>query len=752
MNREGDAMMWLRRSGVMAIAVLVVASMRLGRLAAEPTPMSPHSVQELVAKVKPSIVVITFAGRDQERAGLGAGFIVDADGLIATNLHVIGEARPVAVQLHDGRKFDVVAIEASERQQDLAVLRIAANNLPALPLGNSDDLKEGQGIVALGNPLGLERSVVTGVLSGRRDMDGRPMLQIAMPIERGNSGGPILDLDGRVHGLVTLKSLKTNNLGFAVPINLLKPLLDKPNPIAIDKWLTIGVIDPEEWTALPGGRWSQRSGRIHGQGQGRGLGARCLCLSKEEPPAEPYEVAVAVKFEPWDGAAGLVFAADGGDRHYGFYPSNGELRLSRFDGPDVYSWTVLDQVRSTHLRKDDWNRLRVRIEADRIRCYVNDQLVIESRDRGLRGGKVGLCKFRQTDAEFRDFQTAMEIVAPTADVEAVAKVAEAAKDLPLRGEPTETVIAAVDAAGPLALDLLEQQAREFEQRAAKLRHLSTAVHDRRIRTEFAKVTFGPDGQIDLLRGALLISAADNPDLNVDAYLHEVDRIARRIRSRLPEKPTDADKLAAIKRDLFEEQGFHGSRQDYNHRANSYLNEVLDDREGLPITLAVLFIEIARRLELPVAGIGLPRHFVVRHMPQDGPGVILDVFERGSEMTVADAKAKVASLGETEWDDRFLEPATNRSILVRMLRNLFGNARDAEEPTRMLRYAELVLILTPDSAADRFYRAALCLQLRKFPQALADAEWLREQQPEGLSREAIEELSRTIRQQAAREEP
>ena len=242
------------------------------------SPMTSTTMQDLVARVKPSVVVVTFSGRENDRQGLGSGFVVSSDGLIATNLHVIGEARPISVQLSDGRKFDVIAIEATERHHDLALLRIDAKDLPALPLGNSDELKDGEAIVAIGNPLGLERSVVAGVLSGRREVDGRTMLQIAMPIERGNSGGPVLDLEGRVHGLVTLKSLKTDNLGFAAPVNQLKPLIEKPNPVAMAKWLTIGVLDPDLWKPLPGGRWRQRAGRVQVDGRGGGLGGRCVCL------------------------------------------------------------------------------------------------------------------------------------------------------------------------------------------------------------------------------------------------------------------------------------------------------------------------------------------------------------------------------------------------------------------------------------------------------------------------------------------
>jgi len=705
-------------------------------------PAMAKTVEQLVAQAKPSIVVITFDGRDGERQGLGTGFVVDAKGLVATNLHVIGEARPIRVQLADGRKFDVVSVEATERHHDLALLKIAADNLPALALGNPDELQEGQALVAIGNPLGLDRSVVTGVLSGRREIDGRSMLQIAMPIERGNSGGPVLDLHGRVQGIITLKSLKTENLGFAASVNQLKPLLEQPNPIPMEKWLTIGVLDPEDWTPLFGGRWKQRAGRILVEGLGSGFGGRCVCLSTQPIPAKTYEVAVRVKFSPAEGAAGLVFHADGKDRHYGFYPSNGELRLSRFEGPDVYAWTVLHQVRSSKLSADGWNALKVRIESDRILCYLNDELVIESRDTGLTTGRVGLCKFRQTEAEFRGFQVAESIPPQEPSTDVATRIGETAAGLRLDRPADATIVSALAADGPAALAALEQEARKLEQRARRVRDLALTVHERRVLEQFRSVVEQPEAEMDLLRGALLIAALDNPDLDIVPYVHEVDRIARRIKTRLPENATDADKLAALQRDLFDEQGFHGSRHDYDNRANSYLNEVLDDREGLPITLSVLFIEIARRLDTPVVGVGLPGHFIVRHQPADGPATLIDPFERGKELTVADAKAKVTETGRP-WDDEYLAASPPRAILVRMLRNLFSEARDKEDTGRMRRYTDVVLLLQPGSVQDRFYRAVLCLQEQNLTQAQADVEWLQGQNSPDVPRRAIEDLSRAI---------
>src|SRR5262249_51447336 len=151
----------------------------------------------------------------------------------------------------------------------------------------------------------------------------------------------------------------------AVAVSDLKTLTGKPNPVPLERWLTIGAIDRGQWEPLFGARWQQRAGRILVDGPGSGFGGRSLLLAQGEPPPLPYELAVTVKLDDEAGAAGLVFHSDGGQRHYGFYPSNGRLRLSRFEGPDVFSWHVLAEKPSEHYRPGEWNCIKVRIETDR---------------------------------------------------------------------------------------------------------------------------------------------------------------------------------------------------------------------------------------------------------------------------------------------------------------------------------------------------------------------------------------------------
>ncbi len=706
-------------------------------LAAKP-PVN-KTVEELAAVAKKSVVVVTFTGRDGQNQGLGAGVIISDDGLIATNLHVIGEARPIRVELQDGRKFDVTAIHATERSQDLAVLKIDARNLPALPLGNSDDLQEGQAVVAIGNPLGLERSVVSGVLSGRRDIEGRSMLQIALPIERGNSGGPLLDLQGRVHGLLTLKSLKTENLGFAICINSLKPLLEKPNPIPMNRWLTIGAMDPDEWSVLPGGRWRQRAGQISVDGRGGGFGGRALCLSTQAVPAIPFEVGVQVKFTPGDGAAGLVIHSDGGDKHYGFYPSNGGVRLSRFDGPDVYSWAVLREARPKSLKKEGWNSLKIRVESNRILCYLNGELTFETNDSNYKSGQVGLCKFRQTEAEFKGFRVG-ETVEQRASDELVSRISKVIEGIGAEDVANAAAVQALAIEDTRVVDLLEEEAKALDLRAARVRKVAMDVNAARTIAEFQKVVKAE--KVDLIRGALLIAKLDNPELEMEGYIQEVERHVRQIKNVVAEEASEDVRLTALNRYLFEEQGFHGSRTDYDNRSNSYLNEVLDDREGLPITLSVLYIEIAKRLGLNVVGVGMPRHFLSRHEPKIGSPQLVDAFDRGRLLTAEDARAKFEELSDSPWKDSFLDSITPQATLERILRNLFGSASETHEVERMLRYTDAILVISPDSGPDHMYRGILSYQSERWQQARSEVEWL-SNHDSNVSRADIEKLARAI---------
>ena len=688
------------------------------------------SVAKLVERVKPSVVVVRFRGRNGKEAGLGSGFILSSDGMIATNRHVLGDGRAIEVQLEDGRVFPVTVVHASDRDLDLAVIKIDAKDLPALPLGDSSDLQQGQPVIAMGNPSGLANSVVAGLIAGRREIEGRSMIQLHIPIEPGNSGGPLLDLEGRVLGLLTLKSRVTAYLGYAMPVNDLQRLLDKPNPVPMSRWMTLGLINRTNWEILGAARWSQRAGRIQASGLGEWFGGRSLCLTRDLHDSFPLEVACEVKLGDESGAAGLAFHADGEDRHYGFYPTAGTLRLTRFDGPTVSTWKILEDIRTDAYRPGEWNRLRVRIDSNRVRCFVNGEQVIEHTRLSFDEGRIGLVKFRDTSAEFRRFQFGESIPVRFPTTQEIAQVTELIRDISIRRPPTEQLASDVIAVSPAASDALEEQARRLEQQADKLRQLATMVHVRDVQKKLTAELAQEDGG-DLLKASLLIASLDNRDIDVETYLRMAEGLASAVRKQIPEEANDTQQLAALNRVLFNENGFHGSRTNYYHRSNSYMNEVIDDREGLPITLSVLYMEVGRRAGVDVRGVGLPGHFVVGlaseldKIEDIATLKLIDVFEGGTPIEVGKWIDQFERQTGARFDREMLLPQSNRAIAERMLRNLWNVALGQEDRESMLRYSDTILRLDDSNAEQRWYRALLELQTGRVAEAIADADWLLE---------------------------
>ncbi|NOY00648.1 MAG: tetratricopeptide repeat protein [Verrucomicrobia bacterium] len=708
-------------------------------------------IEKLTKKSQPALVTITHSSREGTVRGTGTGFIISPDGLIATNLHVIGDGRPIQVELHDGTTYDATAIHAWDRRADIAIIKIdAKEKLQALDMGDSDEIKQGQAIVAFGNPRGLQFSVVNGVVSAIRKLEEDftieggvpdfPMIQVAIPIEMGNSGGPIVDLDGKVLGIVTIKSLVTPNLGFATPVNILKSMIDKPNPVPIKSWLTIGNLDPNQWQPIMGGEWKQHAGVITVDAYGGGFGGRTLCLSELSVPKPPYDIAVKVKLDDESGAAGLAFASDGDEVHYGFYPSNGQIRLTRFEGPDIYSWKILKQVKTDAYRPGEWNQIRARITDNKIICYVNGQIVMEVEDDTFRAGQAGLCRFRKPVAHFKGFHIGADLSEKPVPKELMTKLSKQINGYSRNGGDQRKIAAALASHVMPSKKLLTKKAEELEARALKLRHLTVMLHETDIQQRILKILSNDENKINLLEAGLLIAKLDNAELDIDGYLLEFDRLAASAQQTLSEEFSDLEKVARLGKFLFQENGFHGSRGEYYHRSNSYLNEVLDDREGIPITLSVVFIELARLLDIPhVYGISLPGHFVVGYRPSKNELQMFDTFQAGKAISKADAADLVRGTSGQVLDERALEASPKRQIIMRMLNNLIGLELNEKDSTKALPYLNLLLAIDPDRAPERFERSRVRFQADDRDGAIEDLQWMIDNEPAGVNIDMIRQL-------------
>jgi regulator of sirC expression with transglutaminase-like and TPR domain len=404
----------------------------------------------------------------------------------------------------------------------------------------------------------------------------------------------------------------------------------------------------------------------------------------------------------------------------------------------------LQQVRSPHYRLGEWNALKVRREPGKILCYVNGHLVNQSDDAALSEGKVGLAKFRDTKATFKDFQVGARLsspnVTPAANlVAAITRQLEGAAE-----KPEVDVLAALQTHPEASRTVLAERATQLETEASRLRHLALALNRHLVQSDLVKALQMPEEKIDLFQAALLISKLDNPDLDVESYRQQLDEMGRELAARLPRPSSQSARLNALTNYLFAENGFHGSRTDYHNRANSYVNDVLDDREGLPITLSILFLELGWRIGLTnIAGVSLPGHFMVKHVSVRGTDQLLDVFDGGKPVSRAEAAALVRSYTDEPLRDDQLQSATKREIIIRMLRNLLNLANRTGTSHDALRYLDVIVALAPDSALDRLARASLRLQTGDTAGAREDFKRLLDTQPAGLDLDRISELYRSL---------
>lgn len=205
-----------------AVLMLLTASVE----AAAQSSAARKDIPAIAKAAKGAVVTIITANGDKPVA-MGTGFVVQPDGVIVTNYHVIKEGKVATVKFADGSTLPVDGVLAGDKVRDLAVLKIRGKNFRTVTLGNSDRIQIGEDVVAIGNPLGLELTVSNGILSGIRtdEKEGGKFLQITAPISHGSSGGPLFNMAGEVIGINSMFLEGGENLNFAIPVNDAKLLL-----------------------------------------------------------------------------------------------------------------------------------------------------------------------------------------------------------------------------------------------------------------------------------------------------------------------------------------------------------------------------------------------------------------------------------------------------------------------------------------------------------------------------------------------
>lgn len=267
----------------------------------------------------------------------------------------------------------------------------------------------------------------------------------------------------------------------------------------------------------------------------------------------------------------------------------------------------------------------------------------------------------------------------------------------------------------------------------------------RSRKTFQQLVTLPDNAIPLAEAALLMACEEYPQLEVSPYIDVLDQMAATAQRliRIEDSPVEA--IGKINSVLFEEFGFRGNSEDYYDPRNSFFNDVIDRRLGIPITLSTLYLEVSRRLNVPIVGVGMPGHFLVKYLTRSEE-LFVDPFHRGEFLSRDACRERIQEMyGDSiAFSERLLERVTNRQILSRMLNNLKAIYLKAQAFDKALAIVDMMLMTEPDDVDQYRDRGLLRLQLRQFEGAKHDLEQYMKRAPQSKDRDEIEDHLKELR--------
>lgn len=260
-----------------------------------------------------------------------------------------------------------------------------------------------------------------------------------------------------------------------------------------------------------------------------------------------------------------------------------------------------------------------------------------------------------------------------------------------------------------------------------------------------------DESICLATAALGIARLEYPQLECGHYLDRLDELASRVRTRMRSNPSSREVTALLAQVLFREEGLRGNREDYYDPRNSFLNDVLDRKLGIPITLSVVYMEVARRVGFPVAGVGMPGHFLLKHYDVMSGEIIIDAFDHGRILAHSECQQRLNEIysGQVELVPEFLQPVTHRQILARMLHNLRQIYLKQENLPKALATLDMLLAIPPRSAELLRERALLRIKVDQYVGAARDLAMYLKLQPEAPDAEDVKETLDMVRQLVSR---
>lgn len=238
------------------------------------------------------------------------------------------------------------------------------------------------------------------------------------------------------------------------------------------------------------------------------------------------------------------------------------------------------------------------------------------------------------------------------------------------------------------------------------------------RAEFERMVRRPEASFDLAHAALLIAAENDPQVDVSAELQRIEGWASELKSRLDPSWNNLQKLARLRRFLFDELGFAGDGKDYFSPSNSLLHEVIQRRKGIPLTLGILMMELGWRIGMPLEGVGFPGHFLVRLAGEPGD-LLLDPFQHGASVHEEDCRRMLAEAtrGEVEFSPHLLDSVDKRQMIVRLLHNLKSSYVRRGADAEALGAVERLLILEPNDLTQVRDQGLLMFRMQRFAHAL-----------------------------------
>ena len=244
--------------------------------------------------------------------------------------------------------------------------------------------------------------------------------------------------------------------------------------------------------------------------------------------------------------------------------------------------------------------------------------------------------------------------------------------------------------GDSVVPFLQEAEIEQPEMARRIEAVLDEIRGARLEEEFRDLVSSPDDPIDLEKGELLIARYAYSTLDVAAYTQQLDGMAREMRDRIGQRVSGEEAVKTLSRYLFTEQGFRGNNKNYYEADNSYLNRVLDRRTGIPISLSIVYLLVAQRLDLPVFGVGMPGHFLVK-FESERYKVFVDCFNAGALLTEKDCARFLRQAGYG-FEEKFLQKSSTRAILIRTLKNLVAIYHKLDEPVKEARLTRFVELL------------------------------------------------------------